>query len=58
MNRFLLFTGSYYYPRGGWKDFKASFDLLEEAAQAGRNSNREWWHIVDTETGEIVSESD
>ena len=51
MKRYLLFTGEYYYPSGGWRDFRDSFDTVEEALTQSRG---DWWHIVDSETGVIV----
>ena len=60
MKRYLLFTGENYYPRGGWKDFVASFDIVEEACKDERiqdlpgKYNYGWYHIVDTTTGKIV----
>jgi hypothetical protein len=51
MKRFALFTGSTYYPSGGWEDFKASFDTLVDALAAPRE---DWYHVVDLTTGEIV----
>lgn len=52
LKRFLLFSGSDYYPGGGWDDFVASFDTLEEAKD--RKSHRDWNQMVDSETGEAV----
>lgn len=62
LKRFLLFAGDYQYPDGGWNDFRHSYDTLEEArTEGGRLStpdkdthrhSKDWWHIVDIETGE------
>ena len=59
MKRFLLFNGSYYHPSGGWWDFNNDFELMEQAIAATNSFNPEftWWHIIDTTSGEIVSES-
>ncbi len=49
MKRFLLFSGSNYYPHGGWDDFRGSYDSCEEALAAPRHGD--WWQVVDTQTG-------
>ncbi len=57
MKRYLLFMGMHYYPFGGWKDFKDSFDTIEEAQQHFKDANLDsiaWYQIVDTSTWEIV----
>lgn len=36
MKQFLLFGYDTYYPSGGWRDFKESYDTEEEANAAGR----------------------
>ena len=67
MKRYLLFSGYSYYPSGGWRDFKGSFDGLEEALQAGHKCMQQpdpgctaadgpWCHVVDSATGEKVHE--
>lgn len=56
MKRYLLFAYDQYYPRGGWGDFKDSFDSLEEAFAYGLHKypdgekRYDWCHVVDTET--------
>lgn len=56
MKRYLLFMGLQHYPKGGWQDFKDSYDSLEEAISAVANySGIEWWHVVDTEEQRVVS---
>jgi hypothetical protein len=54
LKRFLLFTGSQYYARGGWSDFKSSFDTFEEALKEAANTNCDWWHIVNSTTRSVV----
>lgn len=44
--KYLLFAGDYYYPVGGWNDFKGKFDDLEVAKQAAEEKNHDWAHIV------------
>lgn len=65
MKRYLLFCGDYYYPSGGWGDFRSDFDTIEDAVKEARRgeyvNSREtpvpwdWWHVVDRETGEEVA---
>lgn len=53
---FYLFAGYTYYPRGGFSDFKGSFDdfesaairlqLLTEDADAGYGDDIDWFQIV------------
>ena len=54
MKRYLLFGGQNYDPNGGWGDFIADGDDAEEIL--AHRPLTEWWHIVDTETREIVNE--
>ncbi len=62
MKRYLVFTGSKYYPSGGWDDFRGTFDTVEEAQKAllpsgtGLNCQSfDWYQIVDTTTMRDVS---
>lgn len=62
MKRFIAFCGMEYYPNGGWEDFLSSHDTVDGAKCALLDFATEgnimgWWHIVDTETGEIVATS-
>jgi hypothetical protein len=50
LKRFLLFSGSYHYPGGGWSDYDDSFDTFEEARDYANTINSDWRHIVDTFT--------
>lgn len=44
---FLVFTGSDYYPEGGWKDFRESFADYDEAMRFIANfDGLDWWQIV------------
>ena len=53
MKRFLLFGFDAYYPTGGMNDFVGDFDLKEDArADANINSARDFYQILDTESGE------
>ena len=57
MKRFLLFIGATWYPCGGWCDFYAPFDTLEEASSLAKSIKPDWWHVVDLQTGTIVERS-
>lgn len=55
LKRYLLFAGDHYYPKGGWDDFRDSFDTIEAAMNAGEALLKaapgcDWAHILDTET--------
>ena len=56
MKRYLVFAGSTYYPAGGWNDFCGSFDSELDALDyiARKDSDCEWWHIVDTTTEQVT----
>jgi hypothetical protein len=51
---YLLFAGDYYYPCGGWDDFRGAYGSLELAQEAARARVYDWWHIVDVSAGKIV----
>lgn len=55
MKRYLLFSGNTYYASGGWKDYKSDHETQEEAEAFGKNSEDDWWHVVDIETMEEIS---
>lgn len=58
MKRFLLFTSDFYYPRGGWSDFVASYDALDDARGEAllrlRAKKDDFAHVVDTDTEKEV----
>ena len=61
--RYWLFGGATYYASGGMYDAIARFGSRDDAiahAEAWENHKREreWWHVVDSLTGELVAESD
>lgn len=62
MKRFLLFAGEIYYAYGGWNDFVDSFDNCDHAIAQGHKivtrPDENWWHVVDTVSGEIVGISE
>lgn len=49
MKRFLVFSMCHYYPAGGWGDFRADCDTLEEARKVASESTLDYYQIVDTE---------
>ena len=60
--RYWLFGGAR-DASGGMYDAMARFGALNDAithakAWEDRRRGREWWHVVDTVTGELVAESD
>ena len=58
MKQYLLFAGFSYYPSGGWNDFIDSFDTNEEALTYKKeNDNYDWYHVIDTVTGERTGSS-
>jgi len=57
MKRFMLFMGATYYPGGGWDDFAGWFDTYKEAVDHFKEKQTaEWFHVIDTNTGEPYSE--
>lgn len=57
IKRYALFAGEDYYPAGGWKDFRGSYDTREEAEAAMQSlalDFLEWFQIVDLQTGELI----
>lgn len=64
MKRYILFSGSWYYPCGGWNDFDGIFETPDDAAnyivsEAIKEMHDDWcdypdWaHLVDAETMDI-----
>lgn len=60
--RYALFAGEAYYPSGGFHDYLASFDSIEDAKEdvptlyaRGGRGGIEWAHIADLLTGQIVA---
>ena len=52
LKRFLLFAGDEFYPGGGWDDFIAGYDTELEAIRVAEDNKFNWYHVVDTYTGE------
>lgn len=55
MPRYLLFGGDNYYPQGGWNDFKGGFESERDALREAAGWGWDWWHILDTSTGEVTT---
>ncbi len=54
MRRFLVFGGDFYYPRGGWTDLISQFDTMEEVREYLNVCRDDWYHVVDSTTGEKI----
>ncbi len=56
LKRYLVFSGPNYYPAGGWDDFDADFDTLEEAVKCANATDTlyNWAQVIDLETLEQV----
>lgn len=48
MKDYLVFLGEYYYPSGGWEDFRGDFDTLEECLNYIKSQDAfyKWAHVV------------
>lgn len=70
MKRYWLFAGDQFYASGGMQDYQGSFDNIENALEASKGYfyfsdllqehaflKNEWFHILDSELGEIVKAS-
>lgn len=60
--RFLVFAGEIYYPKGGWEDYKVSFDLLSDAImwieKNVEDIDIEWAHVYDNKEERICYETE
>ena len=52
--KYLLFSGSHYYPEGGWNDFIGAYPTIELANEKIKITSNDWFHVVDIETMQIV----
>lgn len=57
MKRFLLFAGTTYYACGGWADFIGAYDSVELAVAVAGN-DYDWFHVIDSATGEVAHPGD
>lgn len=71
---YIVFAGDYYYPFGGWDDFKGSHQSLDDAKVSievvgGRKpydgskfkidgSHYDWYQIVNARTLKVVEQGD
>jgi hypothetical protein len=46
MKRFLVFSGSDYYPCGGFDDFTGGYDTLDAAIEALRAARSDWGQVI------------
>lgn len=65
MERFAVFAGEDYYPRGGWADFYGEAETIEVAREKRdravslvKNPSGHWWQIVDIHAGTVVEAED
>ena len=49
MKRYAVFVYEFYYPAGGWDDFRGDYDTLEEAVK-----HQGVTQVVDLQTGKVV----
>ena len=54
MKRYLVFGVDYYYPGGGWSDYKKAFDDLQKAISFGYDLEEDSFEVIDTETEHYV----
>lgn len=55
VKRYALFSGLTYYPAGGFDDFVAASDDVDELkAKATRTNDADWAHIVDLESMRVI----
>jgi alkanesulfonate monooxygenase SsuD/methylene tetrahydromethanopterin reductase-like flavin-dependent oxidoreductase (luciferase family) len=55
--RYWLFAGDDYYPGGGLDDFVGSFDRIIDTLARLSEDRFDWYHILDTHTGDIFDQS-
>lgn len=56
MKRYLAFAGYHSYPNGGWDDFIGDYDSDADALASilDDHENYDWYHVVDSQTKQIV----
>ena len=54
LKRYLVFSGSVYYPVGGWNDFKCAYSSIKAAEKRVKQDEEDWSHIIDLETGKEI----
>jgi hypothetical protein len=55
MKRYILFSFDQFYPIGGLRDIKDSFDTLEEVKLAKAKCREDFQEIVDRDTWEYIN---
>lgn len=53
MNRYLVFA--FDHQTGGWHDFRAGFDTIDEANGYASSLATVYWHVVDAERQVVIS---
>jgi hypothetical protein len=57
---YVVFSGEWYYPKGGYKDYRRTYSTINEAIDYANYKVREdddgWAHVVDVWSGSIVYE--
>lgn len=60
LRRYLIFCGDFYYPEGGWDDFRKDTDSLDEAIRYCKDLIErrvaDWCQIVDIHKGRVIKE--
>lgn len=61
MERYALFVGDCFYPKGGWWDFRGSFTTQAAAQEAATEPEEDcvsgwWFNIVDLQTGDVLAQ--
>jgi hypothetical protein len=62
--KYLLFSGSHYYPLGGMEDLVGSSNDITELKELQLNSIEawdgeiDWYHLYNSETGEVIEFND
>lgn len=61
----MIFAGESYYARGGFNDFIGAFLdvesaklIVEDNAEGPPRAQWDWWHIIDSETLEVLAQSE
>jgi hypothetical protein len=57
MKKYMVFGGNTYYPVGGFHDFIGHVDTLKEVLSLLHGKNLDWYHVVVTETGRVIKQT-
>ena len=62
LHQYLAFSYEWYYPAGGWGDFKGSAETIQAAVALATKGDRrgevEGWHVICRETSRTVASDD